>query len=77
MESREKREFRMIRYFKEWMMNRLINSKQIREWTDRVDNLINWLIGQINLSDFSWWFQFNKRIYLAGLQLGNISDSVS
>jgi hypothetical protein len=36
LESRERREFGAIRYFKESIMNRLINSKQIREWADKL-----------------------------------------
>jgi hypothetical protein len=35
LESRERREFGAIRYFKESIMNRLVNSKQIREWADK------------------------------------------
>ena len=35
-ESRKKREFGAIRYFKESIMNRLVNSKQIREWADKL-----------------------------------------
>ena len=36
LESRERREFGAIRYFKESIMNRLVNSKQIREWADKL-----------------------------------------
>ena len=35
-ESRKKRGFGAIRYFKESMMNRPVSSKQIREWIDKL-----------------------------------------